>query len=30
MTASELADDWLKRFFDKDMTVKDIYLAGFH
>jgi len=30
MTASELADDWLKRFFDKDMTVKDIYLAGFY
>ena len=30
MTINELADDWLKRFFDKDMTVKDIYLAGFH
>jgi hypothetical protein len=30
MTIKEIADDWFKRFYDKDMTVKDIYLAGFH
>ena len=30
MTIKEIADDWFKRFYNKDMTVNDIYLAGFH
>jgi|WetSurMetagenome_2_1015567.scaffolds.fasta_scaffold00725_32 hypothetical protein len=29
MTIKEIVDDWFKRFYDKDMTMKDIYLAGF-